>query len=92
MTAALERTVRIVNLRGLHARAAAKFVRMAEQFKSDVRVSKDGNEVCGTSIVGLLTLAASIHTEIMIRAAGDDADKALDALESLVSRRFDESD
>lgn len=91
MMATLERTVKIVNLRGLHARAAAKFVRTAEQFKADIRVSREGAEVCGTSIVGLLTLAASLHTEVRITAAGAEAEKALEALASLVERRFDES-
>jgi phosphocarrier protein HPr len=88
--AAQEQTVLIVNRRGLHARAAAKFVRLVEQHKADVKVMKDDMEVCGSSIMGLLMLSASQNTEIRIAARGEEAEAALAALVALVSRRFDE--
>lgn len=90
MSARIERTVLIVNRRGLHARAAAKFVRLVEELGVDVMVSKDDMSVSGTSIMGLLMLSASIDTSICISAEGARADEALSALEALVSRRFDE--
>lgn len=85
-----ERTVLIVNKRGLHARAAAKFVRLVEELGGDVSVAKDDMEVCGSSIMGLLMLSASMDTFIRITAGGDNAEAVLTALEDLVSRRFDE--
>jgi|GEM_PF-9081 len=90
VSARLERTVLIVNKRGLHARAAAKFVRLVEEMGGDVTVAKDDMEVCGSSIMGLLMLSASMDTAIRITAGGDNADAVLAALEDLVSRRFDE--
>jgi len=84
------RTVLIVNKRGLHARAAAKFVRLVEELGGDVSVAKDDMEVCGASIMGLLMLSASMDTSIRISAGGDNAEAVLAALEDLVSRRFDE--
>lgn len=90
MTARLEKTVTIVNRRGLHARAAAKFVRLVEELGADVLVTKDDMEVSGCSIMGLLMLSASKDTSIRIAAQGDGAADVLDALESLISRRFDE--
>lgn len=90
MSRAFEKTVKIVNQRGLHARAAAKFVRLAEQHEAEVTVTKDGASVTGTSIMGLLMLSASLHTEIHISASGPHADKALAELAALVERRFDE--
>lgn len=86
----IENKVRISNARGLHARAAAKFVKEAASFKAEVEVIKDGTSVNGSSIMGLLMLAASMGTEITIRAGGTDAKKALTALTHLVERRFDE--
>lgn len=87
-----EKTVRICNRRGLHARAAARFVRLAEEHADAARVivRKDGMEVCGTSIMGLLMLSGSIETEISIHATGAGAQAAVDALADLVARRFDE--
>ena len=86
------RDVTICNQRGLHARAASKFVRVAEMFDADVSVSKDGTEVCGTSIMGLMILAASPGTSIRLSATGPEAVDALNALASLVADRFDEED
>lgn len=88
----LEKTVQIVNKRGLHARAAAKFVKLVEELEADVRVLKDDMDVCGTSIMGLLMLSASQNTSVKITATGDKAEAALEALASLIERRFDEED
>jgi phosphocarrier protein len=85
-----ERSVSICNRRGLHARAAAKFVRTVEAFDAEVVVVKDGVEVPGNSIMGLMMLAAGPGTELRLRAAGAQAGSALDALEDLIARRFDE--
>ncbi|RDD60336.1 HPr family phosphocarrier protein [Ferruginivarius sediminum] len=85
-----ERSVSICNRRGLHARAAAKFVRTVEAFDAKVVVVKDGVEVPGNSIMGLMMLAAGPGTELRLRAAGAQAARALDALEDLIARRFDE--
>ena len=87
-----ERDVTICNQRGLHARAASKFVRVAEMFDAEVSVSKDGTEVCGTSIMGLMMLAASPGTSIRLSATGPEAVDALNALARLVADRFDEED
>jgi len=84
------RRVRIRNQRGLHARAAAKFVRTAEAFAAEVTVVKDGVEVPGQSIMGLMMLAAGPGTELELRASGADGAAALDALEDLIARKFDE--
>jgi phosphocarrier protein len=90
MSARIEKTVMIVNRRGLHARAAAKFVRLVEEMGAEVLVAKDDMEVSGASIMGLLMLSASIDTTIRISAMGAGAAEAVAALEDLVSRRFDE--
>ena len=83
-------TVEICNRRGLHARAAAKFVKLAAEFNADVTVSKDGQSVSGESIMGLMMLAAGIGSSIGISAEGAEADRALQALTELVSNGFDE--
>jgi phosphocarrier protein HPr len=88
--ATLVREMNITNQRGLHARASAKFVKCAEGFNADVTVSRDGQTVPGTSIMGLMMLAASIGTQIMVEASGPEADAAMSALEDLVTRKFDE--
>jgi len=88
----LTRTLSICNRRGLHARAAAKFVALAEQFGASVDVVKDGQEVSARSIMGLMMLGAGIGSEIEIRAAGPDASQALDALAALVEARFNEGE
>jgi phosphocarrier protein len=85
-----ERRVTILNKRGLHARAAAKFVKLAGQFGAELTVTKDGVAVSGRSIMGLMMLAAGPGTELSIRAEGPDADAARDALAGLVAAKFDE--
>ncbi|HEV7417081.1 HPr family phosphocarrier protein [Tianweitania sediminis] len=84
------RELRIVNQRGLHARASAKFVQTAASFDADVRVEKDGVSVGGTSIMGLMMLAASPGCSIMVSAKGRQAEEVLAALEALVADRFGE--
>jgi phosphocarrier protein len=84
------RTVEILNERGLHARASAKFVKVASGFDAEVTVSRDGQTVDARSIMGLMMLAAGIGSCIDISAEGPDAAEALDALEALVAARFDE--
>jgi phosphocarrier protein HPr len=86
-----QRVVPIVNRLGMHARAAAKFVGLASQYKADIFVSRKGREVNGKSIMGVMMLAAAKGTEVEIRAEGaPDAQDALDALSSLVAHRFGE--
>lgn len=82
--------VLIVNQRGLHARASAKFVQVAGQFSADIHVEKDGMKVGGTSIMGLMMLAASPGTTIRICARGDDAEAAIAALKELIDSKFGE--
>ena len=84
------RQATIANRRGLHARAAAKFVKLAGQFDAQVVVSKKGMEVSGLSIMGLMMLAAGPGCTIDLRATGPDAERALDALVDLVNAKFDE--
>ena len=86
----MERTIQIVNKLGLHARAAAKLVTLAAKFKSEIRVTKDGREVSGKSIMGVMMLAAAKGSRVTFRAEGPDAEKALDAIEQLIARKFDE--
>jgi len=80
----------IANKRGLHARAAAKFVRTAGQFDAAIRVSFKGQEVSGLSIMGLMMLAAGIGSEIELTCAGPQAVQAMDALSALVDGKFGE--
>lgn len=87
---ALKRNLAIANKRGLHARAAAKFVRTAGQFDAVVRVSFKGQEVSGLSIMGLMMLAAGISSEIEIACSGRQAADALAALSALVEGKFGE--
>jgi len=89
-TEALVREVEIVNQRGLHARASAKFVQLAGSFQADISVQKDGVTVGGTSIMGLMMLAASPGCCIRITASGAEAEEALIALTALVASRFGE--
>lgn len=86
------RTLTIVNTRGLHARASAKFVQCVEKYDAEVSVTKDGNAVSGTSIMGLMMLAAAPGSSILIEAKGPQAEEALDALEALVTDGFGERD
>lgn len=88
----LEREFEIVNSRGLHARASAKFVRCAETFSANVTVSREGQTVVGTSIMGLMMLAAHPGSRITVTACGAQAEEALDALQALVAAKFHEED
>ncbi len=81
----------ICNQRGLHARAAARFVKLAFEFDAEVTVAKNGTSVSGRSIMGLMMLAAGPGTELVITATGPDAARAAPALAALVSGGFDES-
>jgi phosphocarrier protein HPr len=80
----------IVNQRGLHARASAKFVKCAEAFDAAITVSRDGQSVPATSIMGLMMLAASMGTSITVESSGPQASEAMAALEQLVAAKFDE--
>ena len=84
------RTVTIVNRRGLHARAAARFVKTVERFKAEVTVARKDQVVSGLSIMGLMMLAAGPGSTLELRASGEEADAALDALAKLVADKFDE--
>ena len=84
------REVLITNRRGLHARASAKFVTIASTLPAQITVAKDGSEVTGTSIMGLMMLGAAMGDSIVISAAGDDAEESLGKLVSLVEDKFGE--
>lgn len=84
--------LKISNKLGLHARASAKFVKCVEGFDADVRVSKDGHVVGGTSIMGLMMLTASKDSSIHVSATGPEADDALIALSELIENRFGEAE
>ncbi len=86
----LRREVRIVNRRGLHARASAKFVTLASSFPAQITVSKDGSEVTGTSIMGLMMLGAAMGDSITIAATGDNHQEAVERLVALVEDKFGE--
>ncbi|MBC7168645.1 HPr family phosphocarrier protein [Phenylobacterium sp.] len=86
------RVVEIVNKRGLHARASAKFVKLAATFDAEVQVAKDGQSVDARSIMGLMMLAAGPGSEIEITAEGPEAEAAAQALCALVAARFDEDE
>lgn len=88
--ASLQRDLDICNQRGLHARAAARFVQCTERFDADIRVTKDGTTVGGTSIMGLMMLAAASGSTIQVSATGPEAEAALSALAELVANRFGE--
>ena len=84
------RTVDVLNKRGLHARASAKFVTLAASQSAAVEVEKDGSKVCGTSIMGLMMLGAACGDRITISAKGDGAEKAVSVLAELVEAKFGE--
>ncbi|MFN0192855.1 MAG: HPr family phosphocarrier protein [Rhizobiales bacterium] len=88
--ATIERELAIVNQRGLHARASAKFVKCAEGYDASITVSRDGQTVPATSIMGLMMLGAALGTSILVSASGPQAEPAIAALETLVAARFDE--
>ncbi|MGU3457129.1 HPr family phosphocarrier protein [Brevundimonas sp. M1A4_2e] len=83
-------TLNICNQRGLHARASAKFVKLASEFESEIHVTRDGVSVDARSIMGLLMLGAGIGCDVEVKAEGRDAPQAVAALIDLVARRFDE--
>lgn len=86
-----ERELVIINEKGLHARASARFVEVVERFDASAEVEKDGVSVSGDSIMGLLMLAASRGTSIRVRTTGPQAKSLMDALDSLISDRFGEA-
>lgn len=89
---ALVRELLIVNRKGLHARATAKFVQCVEKFDAEIKVSRCGEVVGGASIMGILTLGAGMGRTITVAAKGPEAEAALDALTALIANRFDEDD
>lgn len=86
----VEKDISITNRLGLHARPAAMFVRIASRYRSDVWVSKEGEDVNGKSIMGLMMLAAGQGSKLRIRCEGPDADKAMEELEALIKAGFNE--
>jgi phosphocarrier protein len=89
---AIVRVIHIRNEKGLHARASAKFVQTVEKFDADVRVSRAGETVGGTSIMGLMSLAAARGTDITVEATGPQAEAVMDAIETLLASRFGEDE
>ena len=89
---AVTRDMRIVNRKGLHARATAKFVQCVERFESAIKVTRCGETVGGDSIMGSLTLGAGLGSTITVAAIGSDAEAALEALATLVANRFGEDE
>jgi phosphocarrier protein len=87
---AVSREVQITNMRGLHARASAKFVNLASEIDAQIEVEKDGNKVCGTSIMGLMMLGAGMGDSIVIHVSGQGAEEALKKLVELIEERFGE--
>ncbi len=87
-----EREVTIINKLGLHARAAARLVKLASTFGSDIVLERDGREVNGKSIMGVMMLAAGKGTRLKLRAEGEDAEQALDAIGQLIEDRFGEEE
>lgn len=86
-----ERAVEVVNANGIHARPAAEIVKTAGRFKADITIARDDLEVNAKSIMGVMMLAAECGSIVRLRAEGDDAEGALDALATLISNRFGES-
>ena len=89
-TQKVEKEVTIVNRLGLHARPAAMFVRIASRFRSEVWVAKEGEQINGKSIMGLMMLAAGQGSKLTIKCEGPDADKAMEELEDLIRQKFNE--
>jgi len=89
-TQKVEKDIAVINRLGLHARPAAMFVRIASRYRCEVWVAKEGEEVNGKSIMGLMMLAAGQGSKLMIRCEGPDADRAMEELEDLIRRRFNE--
>jgi phosphocarrier protein len=89
---AIVREIPITNKRGLHARASAKFVQMAERYKADITVTRNNETVGGSSIMGLMMLAAGPGTSVIITASGPEAREAMDALTTLITSKFGEEE
>lgn len=88
----VEKEITIKNKLGLHARAAVKFVNLANRFISAVKIEKDGNEIDGKSILGILTLAATQGSRVILRVSGKDEQVAMNALVKLIENRFEEKE
>lgn len=88
----VEKEITIKNKLGLHARAAVKFVNLANRFISAVKIEKDGNEIDGKSILGILTLAATQGSKVILRVSGKDEQVAMNALVKLIENRFEEKE
>ena len=86
----IEKEITIINRLGLHARPAAMFVRIASRYRCEIWVEKEGEQINGKSIMGLMMLAAGQGSKLLVRCDGPDADKALEELEDLINRRFNE--
>ncbi|MFK8079255.1 MAG: HPr family phosphocarrier protein [Granulosicoccus sp.] len=88
----ISRELLIINKLGLHARAAAKLVKLSSSFESSIDIEKDGQRVNSKSIMGVMMLAASCGTHVTIMAEGQDQDEAIEAITDLINRRFDEEE
>jgi phosphocarrier protein HPr len=86
----VERTVQILNKNGLHARPAAEIVKLAAKYRSEISISRDGTEVNGKSIMGVMMLAAECGASIVLRAEGEDAEQAIEAIATLIANKFGE--
>jgi phosphocarrier protein len=86
----VERTVQILNKNGLHARPAAEIVKLAAKYRSEITISRDGTEVNGKSIMGVMMLAAECGASIVLRAEGEDAEQAIEAIAGLIANKFGE--
>ncbi len=89
-TQKIEKEITIINRLGLHARPAAMFVRIASRFRSEVWVAKEGEQINGKSIMGLMMLAAGQGSKLIIKCEGPDADKVMEELEELIQQKFNE--
>lgn len=88
----LSRDIEIINKLGMHARAAAKFVKLASSFGSQIEIERNGRRVNGKSIMGVMMLAASKGSQVTIHADGSDAEDSLNEIEQLINNRFDEDE
>ena len=86
----IEKEIMVINRLGLHARPAAMFVRIASRYRSEIWVEKEGEQINGKSIMGLMMLAAGQGSKLLVQCEGPDADKAMEELEDLINRRFNE--
>ena len=86
----VERTVQILNKNGLHARPAAEIVKLAAKYRSEITISRDGTEVNGKSIMGVMMLAAECGASVVLKADGADAEQAVDAIATLIANKFGE--